>query len=373
MRVTNIKLTVSILCFILISVFAINGCKKSPSSTESENERDELLEIYKKKLANESKTFTQELNIEGKGFYGDIDGNRITGINPPGFGILASSCPEVGESEFDQVFVSLTSELTCGTGYRFQVKYKITSEFYPVMSVSSTQFSFGRIRLKNSSGTIIYTTPFAERAPLLSIQNNGVVGQNSVGADLNEFIITYRTGYVSESTFNNATSLEPMFFVYTDCTNYPTQQIPFSAQQSASGSQQNTLPCLRIDKVYFNPRMGMTPASLSGTNPCLCGPGCFPSGYVFPNKQSIEFKNSNNEWKPFFLKINGLAQPGVSTQNINYWDVFYIDVQKTVIEHGLVTGNVQVRFRNNHNVSANGGPCVTQPDGTYVVETWYVD
>ena len=187
-----------------------------------------------------------------------------------------------------------------------------------------------------------------------------------------EFVVSYRTEYISSTDFSNAVAIEPNLFAYTDCSSYPTISIAFSPQQSAIGSQQNSLPCSRVDKVYWNPSDGTTPPSLLGCD--VIGASCFPWGYVFPDKQEIQFKNSSNVWKAFYLKINGLGQPGVEQSLINYWDVWYIDVSASQSSNGLVPGNVQVRYRNNHMGSTtNGGPCVTQPTDTWIYETWYIN
>ncbi len=357
-----------IICLGSILLFGIflNSCKRNSLSTK-EVERAELLNVYKEKLKNESFGFAQQLNKKGKGYYGDLNGNIITkslGIVNRG---ATTSCPETGESEFEQEFVSMWNEYTCNVGYRFNITYKITSEFSPIMQLSSTQYSFGRIRMKNSGGTVIYTTPQADRSKLLSIVDGGVVGQNSYGADLHEFTINFRTEYISESVFQNAATIEPLLFIYTDCANYPTQQISFTPQQSASGTQQYNQPCARVDKVYWNPSNNPTPPSLSGADPCLCFGGCLPYGYTFPDKQVIEFKNSDNDWKPFYLYVNGMGNPSLERGEINYWDVFYIDVSTTVSQNKLVIGWVQVRYRN------KCGSSYTLPLDTYAYASWYID
>jgi len=313
----------------------------------------------------------QVLHVPVTGYYGDINGNRLEVIPKNGSEkTQGTSCPDLGSTESSQEFVSMEREYTCNVGYRFVVTYRIVSEFYLLNSIGSTA-SGGRIRLKNSSGQYYYTTPASSKAPV-TITNNGVVSQNSEGADLNEFIVSFRTEYVSETDFAGAVAIEPNLFVLTDCSNYPTLTIPFAPKQAAIGSQQNSFPCSRVDRVYWNPKSGSTPPSLTGANPV--GSTCFPFGYVFPNKQEVEFKNSSGQWKPFYLKINGLGQPGVQQSLINYWDVWYIDVSASQTNNGLVPGNVEVRFRNNQMGStSNGGPCVTEPAGTYIYETWVIN
>jgi hypothetical protein len=213
--------------------------------------------------------------------------------------------------------------------------------------------------------------------PVITIQNNGVVGVNGNGNDMNEFLVTYRSEIISEATYNLSAAVQSNLTCYTDCTNYATLNIGFSTQQQVVGSQQNTLPCLRVDNVAWNPSSGTpptyTPPSLTGCDPT--GSGCFPYGYIFPDKQEIKFKkNSGDNYTGVFnLYIYGLGLSSVPTSLIGHTDVWYIDPANST---GLVTGYVQVRYRNKQTGTSNGGPCVTQPDagdGTWVYATWYIN
>ena len=355
----------------ILSIIAFYSCKKNERN-EPKVETD-LKTLYKEKLKGQPISITQVVNLPGKGYYGDINGNKVT--LPPGIhkgnSTNGSSCPGPGDSEFSNDLVSITSEYTCNVGYRYVVTYRLTSEFYPQMTNGSGTPSKGRIKLLNGS-TQVYITPTTTINPVLTITNNGVVGVNSNGDDMNEFIITYRSEIISEATVNSATAIQSNLTCYTDCSNYATLNIAFSSNQSVPTGQQVSSPCLRVDKVWFNPTSGGTPCNLAGCDPI--GSGCFPYGYVYPEKQEVEFKNGSGAWKNFYLRINGLGQPGVETGLINYSDVWYIDVSASSSNNGLVTGNVQVRYRNKQVTNGlNGGPCVSQPDGTYVTETWYIN
>ncbi len=364
----NKKLKVSLFTtlILLCGITVFNSCKKNKEA-EIIPESKDLVEFYKQKLKDEPTRITQELNLAGKGYYSDLNGNRITSINLGVGRSTSSTCPNPTESEYDQVLLSATRDFFCGVGYTYEIKYKITSEFTPLLTTGPSTYSFGRIRLKNSSGTVIYTTSFANRNPMLSIVNNGIVGQNSNGDDLTEYVLTYRTEQISSTIFNTATSMESMFSAYTDCPNYAIIQVPFSSSQAVSTTAQNSLPCSRVDKVYFNPRNGSTPPSVAGVN--VTGSSCFPYGYVFPAKQSIEFRVGNTTtWKPFSLFTIGASGTSSPIQFINYWEAKYIDVTSSQTLNGLIPGNVQVRYRND-NTSAS--PSCTS--ASYVFETWLVN
>ena len=367
MKITTKLGAIALIAFALV-VF-LNGCKKT--DRPSEKPTDDGIEQLRQQYKSLPLTSTQILNLPGKGYYSDINGNKI-----PSSGLLnkstASSCPGPGASEFSQDFFSMETEYTCGVGYRFVVRYKIVSEFYPVLSLSSTVFSSGRIKLKNSSGTYYYTTTTANRAPVFDVQNNGVVGFNGVGDDMNEFIVSYRTEYITVSQYNDAVAVEPSAFIYTDCPAY-TLTIGFSSQQYSAGSLQISLPCTRVDRMIFNPRNGNTPPNIAGADPTGMST-CYPSGYVFPNRQEIYFKNGSGVWKKFYLYTNGLTQASTETYLFTILDIWYVDVSTSQSANGLVPGNVQVRYRNNHMGSnSNGGPCVTQPTDTWVYATWYIN
>ena len=355
----------SLIVLITILLFS---CQKSINDQQA-TEKQDLIETYRQKLQGKPTETTQILKLPGKGFYGDINGNRITTIIPNGGRGNASSCPEPSESEFEQELYSITRMFYCGSGYSYQIRYKIISEFTPLYNGGSPFYniSFGRIKLyNNASNTAIYTTPSTDKNPIVDIQNNGVVGQNSNGDDMNEFILTFYTEEISLSTFNSATRMKAMIFAYTDCPNYASIQIPYSGDQTVSTTTQNALPCSRTDAVYFNVQSGSSPSNLSGVNPI--GSSCFPSGYIYPNKQEIEFKKTDGNWGGHFnLYLTGLNNPSSTKYLIDYVDIWYIDGANSA---GLGSqGTKEVRYRNNHNVAANGGPCTS----AWVYTTWYIN
>jgi len=361
----KIKYYLIIAMLIIGGSFLFYGCKKN-ISMEQEMAKTDLVQIFKEKLRNTPSSSIEIINAKGKGYYGDLYGNKIVG----GFGITQqnqSSCPDPGDSEFSQELVSITREYTCNVGYRFLVKYKIISEFTPQLTNGGSLFSRGRIKLVNGVGTQVYITSTSTINQVSSIVNNGTAGTNSNGDPMYEFIIQYRSEVINESTYNLSAAVQSNLTCYTDCSNYATLNIGFSSQQQTSGSQQNTQPCLRVDKVYWGTRNGSTPPYLAGCDPV--GSSCFPYGYVYPQKQEVRFKTNaagDDFDGKFKLYVNGTGQPSVTTQFLNYWDFYLIDVNGT---SGLTPGYVQVRYRNVQTSNANGGPC----QGPWITETWYLN
>lgn len=377
---------------VLLSLIFISGflftllfssCKRRDVAQDKLSKEDKELIVKAISQSQESFILDQPVYLSGKGFYSDISGNKVMvdeNVNLERGIAEKSTCPELGDAEFSQEFVSIKREFTCSQGYRFEIKYKVRTEFYPLESIHSAQFSFGRIRLKNSSGTVTYITPNDKRNKVMSIKNNGVVAINSLGEDLNEFEIIYRTEYISQAVFSAAAAIEPMLFLYTDCLNYPTMTIAFSPQQSSVGVGHNALPCLRVDKINFVGGGGYD-GLIWGANGgssliLLCGCGnsgstaCYPDGYVFPSQQEIWFKNKDGVWTEFrFMRFSDFSI--VKSKYILPADVLKIPIALYQSQGGLpANGIVEVKYRN-IGLSAGGQPCETEPADTWIYEVWY--
>lgn len=308
-------------------------------------------------------------NVAGKGFYGDLEGNSLHFPLNQDNNRTEWYCPQPPDQDDDlQQEVSVTSQFTCNQGYRLEVTYTIKS-YYNLLTANpnnSSQISKGRLLLKNSSGTVVWSNT---NMAITSIVNLGTTPDDYGVADLTIFQVKYITPYISESTYNSSAKAWPSLFIYTDCPNIPTVSIPYSAQQAASTYDLITLPCLRVDKVWWNPSTGLG-ASLAGMDAV---PGsCYPYNYVYPDKQEIQIY-ANGVWQAIQLwewDPQGGTIPN-NTGKIIHSDIWYISMSG-YIGGTISAGNYQVRYRNRQEGTSNGGPCVSQPTNTWVTETWYI-
>jgi len=353
----SIKILSAILSVALFGIF-INGCKK----TDKISSEDKNLENFKKRIKEEPFSYTRILNLPGKGFYADEDGNQIF-PSRNNSGRTSSVCPDPWDDYPTQSIYSVKTEFTCGQGYRVEVKYDLTLVYVPQYTNGSGLPSFGRLRLKNSGGTVTWPTGTPPKYNVTSIANVGSAGNDPNGNPQTIWRITFKTDYIPEATFNAAATLETYLFVYTDCPNIPTVVIPYSPQQSSSTSAHNAYPCLRTDKVYWNPGHTGWPSDISGCNPV--GSGCFPFGYVFPDKQEIQFFYSGAWGYIDFIFPAVNPSTRITNGRINYFDLYYVDLAS----HSLSPGIYPSRYRNKQTGTSNGGPC----DGDWVYESnWYL-
>lgn len=369
---TQTKNLTIILCLATI-IALVHACKKSDTASSASNDQPHImqaaLEAMKAKYKDQPTSFTQILNLAGKGYWADVNGNQITR------GSVATNrvdaCPDPGEDYPTQSVHSVLREYTCNQGYRIEVQYDVILAYTPLLDNGAGTSSFGRVWLFNSSNTRIWpTTTPVPKHPVLSIANLGSAGTDPNGLPLTLYRITFRTDYIPEATFNASTSMQTYLSVYTDCANYPTFVCPFSTQQSSITSQQNSLPCLRIDNVYWNPSSGIG-ASVAGVN--VVPNSCYPSGYVYPEQQEIQISKDGG-WEPLRLWYWGTTGKVYNyTGIINNFDLDYILLDGyNAPTTTLPAGNYTVRYRNKMITTNAGGPCTTQPDGTWVTATWYL-
>jgi len=381
------KISISLLT-LLFFIVTFYSCKKNQNDdviiTDTNKTMQPVIDAFKEKYKTGSFSETRILNLPGKGFWADNNGVQVTRASRAlekstrnYSTTMLSACPDPGEDYPSQSIYSVLRELTCEQGYRIEVKYDLILAYTPQLTNSSLVPSFGRVWLFNSAGAKIWPTITpTPKHNVTSIVSVGSAGTDPNGLPLTKYRITFKTDYIPEAIFDMSSSMQSYLFTYTDCPEYPTVVCPFSTQQSAITSQQNAFPCERIDKVYWNPSSGIG-ASVAGVN--TLSNSCYPFGYVFPQKHEIEIYR-NSSWESIQLwrwKATIPPPPAdpkeYSSHYMTNFDSWYI--RMAGYESGgtgtISDGYYQIRYRNRQDFGS-GGPCSTQPAGTWVIETWYL-
>ena len=176
----------------------LNGCKKTDKFSSQTDQS--VIDQIKMKLRNQSFKTTQILNLPGKGFYGDENGNKWQKNNSNERNADYYHCPDPNNGDddyFSDDLYSETTELTCTAGYRVEVKYDVSVQYnLEYMNLAGTLHSYGKLRLKNSSGTVIYgggSTP-----PKYNVTNIEDLGTDPSDNTLELFRVTFITDYIPQ-------------------------------------------------------------------------------------------------------------------------------------------------------------------------------
>lgn len=184
------------------------------------------------------------MNVKGTSFLADKESHKIEKKN---VSILnsTSTCLDANGDEIygfdDTQLESCTRSFLCGSGYKVKSVWLITTEL-PLLQTGSK----GRLRLKNSSNTIVYSNTNITPVTIEATANTDVNFPNST-----VYRVTYETGFIDQSTYESATSLENGVLISTDCSRTETVQYLATFSLYIGGTSSN--PCLRVDKTYFNP------------------------------------------------------------------------------------------------------------------------
>lgn len=362
----------------VIMLFALlNGCKKTKTDDVQSHEAE--IEAIKAKFKNAPIGTKYELNLPGKGYYGDINGNRII---PGSIKRTEYFCPgDPSEDEFEQQLNSTYNEFTCGQGFKVTVTYEVKVWYnleYDNPN-NSSQISKGRLKLYNSSNQVVWSNT---SIPISNIALTGTEPYPGGGLpDYNVYEVTFTTGYIDEATYNSSANAKPSLFMYTDCADVPTINIAYSSQQIVPTTGNYTVPCSRIDKVWFVPNPGGSAASVLGV---IAVSTCNIYGYIYPDQHEIEI-DAGAGFEPIRLwKYNPAYYPGGPypqkiynyTGVIGKTDVWYIEM--TGYDDGaggtttISAGTYPVHYRNIQ-LTTYGGSCNTEPNGTWVSENWYIN
>lgn len=344
----------------------LNSCRKEKTDDIQQSLSVDI-ESLKAKFKDAPQGTKYVLNLPGKGYYGDINGNKI---EPETINTEAYHCPgDPGDDEFDQQILSSYNEFTCGQGFNVTVTYelKVWYNLEYDNPNNPSQLSVGKLRLYNSSNQIIWQNT---TMPISSIVLTGTEPHPGGGSfpDYNVYEVSYTTPYIPAATFNSSTDARPSLFIYTDCSVVPTINIGYSSQQSVPTTANYTVPYSRTDKVWFNPNPGGSAASVLGV---IAVTTCGLSGYIYPDQHDIYIDLGNPAgYQPIRLWRSG--SPANNSGTITNIDIWFVTM--TGYDNGsggttsISAGTYPVRYMNRQ-LSTYGGPCTSE----WVYENWYIN
>lgn len=335
MKQISIK-TVTSIAILLLALSWIISCRKNSSTIDkiSPQESDPAITAMKKKVLAEGRGSLLVSNAKATSIICDPEGNPLASQSRPhtlitGTPHTLSGTPSCTDGDgdpiftFDNVTFSCTRSFFCGSGYQISTTWLVTTQL--PLTTTNTK---GQLRLRNSSNAIILTVS--------SITPVSIVATSSTDPDFPDDIIyqvTYTTGYIDQTTYQNALKLENNLILGTTCTDPTNVATQYLATYALFIGSSNTNPCERIDFVYINPPSGEVLGSIGG---CDVFGQCDIDGYTLPTQQNVQF-----------IPISGGAV--AKSVTINYFDVKSIHPgtgTDSDIAIWLHAGTYQIRYQN---------------------------
>ncbi len=204
--------------FLFFSFFF--SCKKANQEDANSNDhtiQQKSMDLLKKKIEQDGRSFLMASNVKTESYAVDENVNRVSirDLKDRKNAREMTTCDD-GNGDpifgFDEsVLESCSAYYLCGSGYQVTSSWLITTPM-PLTATGSK----GRIRLKNSSGTITYTntniTPVSLTA--LSQTNSNFPGDVV-------YRVTYTSAFIDQTTFQGAVNLENGALVATSCSQGP--------------------------------------------------------------------------------------------------------------------------------------------------------
>lgn len=386
-------ITVSICAF---AVF-MHSCKKTDKTENTIIQDDGTAAVIKATEARYGKVSTAVVyNVNKLADFIELDknGNELgirqsnANARPGGPGCSSYDCAlaesnALDISGFDERYLLYSVEVFSGCGTANGTQVKVTWDVsvpYTVLTASqsnSSLLSKGRIRFKNSSGTVLIS--YLNITPI-SITPLGINPTCSFDKD---FRVTYTLNNVPDSYLGNSNTLECQLFTYTNCSLLPQKLTTWLQGVTLSASNTSALPCNRIDKLWINPSTGTAQsqcASVAGAYVTCPAP---PANFVRTTSQQVEYRKRNvasYNWddqtlatSPIYSGVLPPLATGAASSTVSSCcGVLYL---KNMVQ-GVSTLGWLVRYKNVYTPSTGTTCPATTPLGatwtlgTYTTEYW---
>lgn len=280
-------------CFLAVVITVLfDSCKKNDTNkslTDQKSIEERSINALKERYKFESREINFTVNAKGQGMYTDINGNPIdwSKARTSDFACYDPADDANGDLTPIVALNSVTINFTCSGDYFIGGDWTISTPYQLLHQNpnNSTQYSKGRLRLKNSSGTFYYV----DGAMSALFTQTGTETIN--GVDRYVYNIKTQSSAISGTTFSSAVLVQLGGFFYTDCPDVPSITIAYSNTYSKDLSNTNNL-CKRTDKIWINPPSWTngvidTYASIAGINALGSCSGTFTANhYVTVSKIS---------------------------------------------------------------------------------------
>ncbi len=335
-KLKSLKPTGILLLFLLI-LFA---CKKANQQNEiglEQTIQERSLDLLKKKIEKDGRNYEMAHNVKVASYAVDQNENRLSAkdLKSHKNTRLFSSCVDVNGDPifgFDEtVLESCTAYYQCGSGYQITTSWLLTTPL--PLTTTGTK---GKIRLKNTSGTITYTNLNITPVTITALSQTNL----NFPADI-VYRVTFISPYIEEATFQGAVILENAALLATTCSQGP-QAISYLSSYVLYIGTIFTSPCLRVDLVSINPPSSGFYGGIAG---CNAGATCnWQYGYILPNTQDVEFTAVSGGAVNRTVNIRNFAAltivPVTASANLPTDNSIHIY---------LYSGTYTIRYRNNSN------------------------
>lgn len=359
MKLTN---SLKSLAFFLLFSLLVYSCKRDvqPAAKPKEAAPSVNLNIPQEildKVKAEGRGYTIYMNVPTKGYASDNEGNPIVKANQiaPGNSQRTLTDPSVCADPASYVdnaaITSVQVVYVCGSGYKFTIKWRISTYFTLVTTnpINSTQLSRGRIQLKNNSGVNVYQNLTITPVTLTN------VGTDPTDPSATLYDFSYTTPFISSTVMNQTVTINNAYYIFTDCGSNDARSTAFTPV-NALATTQVTTPCARVDDVQIIPQ---SPAPgfngyISGSDPSFaCG-----DTYTHNTTSYVQYrKKPSTTWLK--LPMYEAGNPTVrTTGQIYYWEVLYLN---------LPTGTYEFKWQNTY---GNPNTCTNAPVSAILTKTF---
>lgn len=330
------KKILSIVCalFVVLTIIVI-GCKKMTSSSDITSQK--IPQKVLDKLKTQDGQITIPINETIKGFVTDQNGNPIDVSKSNHRSTDPNLCDDPSNINVTATLVSLSKSFTCNVGYKVNAVWELSTNVDMLLAtnpLNSSQLSKGRLQLKNSSGTVIYSQLSITPVSITDLGADPNVSGNKI------FRVTYSSANISTSTMNSAYTMANSCFIYTDCTSTGyALNIPYLSNNVFYVGNIYGDPCTRIDKAYIvpdNTAYSNSSGYVSGSD--VIG-NCYPSGYTHNTGTHVQYRlQGNSTW----IDMTWISSPNYGAganrgPYIYYWEVLPFNIS---------TGTYEFRYRN---------------------------